>query len=144
MPSTIVTDQVLDIQIDANALIACARSALKAAYAPYSGMKVGAALLFDDGSVYSGANVENSSYGLTMCAERSALFAAVSAGKRKIRALAITSDRRTPLPPCGACRQVLWEFSDPNTIVLLDAGESKEPIKYTLGALLPDPFSMSD
>ncbi len=89
------------------------------AYAPYSKFKVGAAVLADNGEVYTGVNVENSSYGLTNCAERTAIFTAVTNGMKKIIAIAIAADTEEPVSPCGACRQVIYEFSDKDTIIIL-------------------------
>ncbi len=111
------------------------------AYAPYSDFKVGAAVLCDSGNVYTGANVENISYGLTNCAERSALFAAVSAGERKITAVAIAGGKGEVqvCMPCGACRQVLSEFADKNCTVYLVKSET-EIRECTLGELLPHTF----
>ena len=91
-------------------LIQQARAAREQAYAPYSKFPVGAALLTSTGRVFSGCNVENLSFGLTICAERNAVFAAIAAGERKFTKIAIVSDSKTPISPCGACRQVLAEF----------------------------------
>jgi cytidine deaminase len=91
-------------------MIEQARAARHKAYAPYSKFQVGAALLTASGRVFTGCNVENLSFGLTICAERNALFAAVAAGERKFTKIAIVSDSKTPVSPCGACRQVLAEF----------------------------------
>ncbi len=122
--------------IDREKLLAAARSAAQGAYAPYSRFRVGAALLCADGSVVSGANVENRSYGLTNCAERTALFAAVSSGRREFLALAVfTADSEEPVPPCGACRQALSEFLPPATpVVYAGRGGSAE---RTMGELYP-------
>ncbi len=100
-------------------LMDAAREAAANAYAPYSKFRVGAALLFDDGSIITGCNVENVSYGLTSCAERNALFRAVSerGANRKIAAVAVTNLNGKPSPPCGACRQVLSEFAAPGAVV---------------------------
>ncbi len=108
------------------------------ASAGYSGFQVGAALQSSDGVIFTGANVESASYGLTMCAERVALFTALSAGARAFRRLAIVADTATPTPPCGACRQVLWEYCGDLPIVLADL--AAERARYTLAALLPAPF----
>lgn len=123
-------------------MISLAKEAMKQAYAPYSGFKVGAALLCADGSIYTGCNVENASFGLTNCAERTAMFKAVSEGKRDFTAIAIYGGKDGVVdaicPPCGACRQVLREFCDDNfTIHLLgEAGVES----YTLKELLPMSF----
>ena len=118
-------------------LIALARDAMARAYAPYSGFRVGAALLGEDGSIHTGCNVENASYGLTICAERVALGAAVVHGVRRFRAVAVATSGSGPVPPCGACRQVLAEFSPRMTVVSV-AGESRRV--WTLDELLPEPF----
>lgn len=95
-------------------LLRLSKNAALAAYAPYSRFRVGAALLCSDGSVVTGVNVENRSFGLTNCAERTAIFSAVAAGKKTFLALALTClDAETPVSPCGACRQVISEFSEP-------------------------------
>ena len=111
------------------------------AYAPYSGFKVGAAVLCGSGKIYTGANIENVSYGLTNCAERSAIFSAMSAGERKVCAIAIAGGKVECdyTMPCGACRQVLSEFADENCLVYLAKSET-EIKAYTLGELLPYAF----
>lgn len=123
-----------------NELAKTALQALNHAHAPYSNYPVGAALLCADGSVFQGCNVENSSFGLTNCAERTALFSAVAAGKTHFTAIAIAASS-TPAPfPCGACRQVLAEFCDPEFpiyIIQMDGIEAT-----TLGALLPHYFTL--
>jgi cytidine deaminase len=104
---------------DIKGLVAAARAAQRNAYAPYSKFPVGAALLADDGTVVTGCNVENSSYGLSCCAERNAVSAAVSCGKRGLVAVAIAADTAVPVAPCGACRQVLSEFNPRMTVVMV-------------------------
>jgi cytidine deaminase len=119
------------------ALVDMARHAAGRAYAKYSGFRVGAALLCDDGSVVTGFNIENRSYGLTVCAERAALFAALAAGKHGFKEIAVAGlETEEPLPPCGACRQVLTEFMDPGCLVHMSCktGETKT---VRLGELLP-------
>jgi len=115
-------------------LLAAAREARARAYAPYSGFSVGAALLAGDGTVVSGCNVESASYGTSMCAERSALFAAVSRGIRAFEALAIAGPENVKITPCGACRQALAEFGDALVIV------REEQDDVVLRDLLPDAF----
>ncbi len=119
------------------ALYGKARQAAGNSYSPYSKFRVGAALLCTDGSVFVGANIENRSFGLTICAERSALVAAASAGKRAFSALAVhTPDTDSPVSPCGACRQVLSEFAPPEMPVVYGNGESIG-VRTTLGELFP-------
>jgi cytidine deaminase len=121
---------------DRENLVREARTAATRAYAPYSGFRVGAALRCADGSVYLGANVENRSYGLTNCAERSAVFAAVSAGHTTFEAIAVyCPDSLEPVPPCGACRQVLSEFAGADFPVALAGTEATT--QTTLGELYP-------
>ncbi|MEP4077766.1 cytidine deaminase [Haloferula sp.] len=108
-------------------------AAREMAYAPYSKFHVGAVLVADDGRIFTGCNVENISYGLTMCAERVALGSAVAAGAKKVIAVVVVADTREPISPCGACRQVLAEFGDPR--VLLVNQESRE--EFQLSELLP-------
>lgn len=118
-------------------LMESAKKAALLSYSPYSHFRVGAALLCTDGSVITGTNVENRSYGLTNCAERSALFTAVSQNKKYFRAIAVYSpDSDKPLPPCGACRQVLSEFGGPDFIVLFSGKECKTK-EVLLKDLLP-------
>ncbi|MCD6268165.1 MAG: cytidine deaminase [Thermotogaceae bacterium] len=122
-------------------LIERARKARENAYAPYSKFKVGAAILTEDGEVYTGVNVENASFGLTVCAERVALFKAVSDGKRSFKAIAVVADTEEPVPPCGACRQVLSEFGDMKVIMANLKGDVKIA---RLGDLLPDSFKFEE
>jgi len=98
-------------------LLAAARKAREKAYAPHSNFRVGAAVLGSDGRIYSGCNVENSSLGLTCCAERNAIFAMVAAGVREIREILVIGDIEEFLPPCGACRQVIAEFAPPSAVI---------------------------
>jgi cytidine deaminase len=123
-------------------LVRLARKAQKHSVAPFSRFRVGAALLATDGTIYSGCNVENSSYGLTMCAERTALFKAVSEGERRFRAIAIVSDDDGYTSPCGACRQVILDLAGNIDIVLADR---KGHIRvHTMNELLPHPFRAED
>lgn len=123
--------------MDMEELFQKAKIAAEASYSPYSHFRVGAALLCEDGAIFTGTNVENRSFGLTICAERSALVSAVSSGKRQFVALAIaTPDSTDPVGPCGACRQVLSEFMDKNASVRC-GGSSQERLDTTIGALVP-------
>jgi len=122
--------------IGRQALREAARAAARGAYAPYSRFRVGAALLCADGAIVTGVNVENRSYGLTTCAERSAIFAAVSAGRTSFLALAVsTPDSPAAVPPCGACRQVISEFAAPELPILYEGSRDRE--EKTLGELYP-------
>jgi cytidine deaminase len=122
---------------DARALMALAREAAGFSYSPYSHFPVGAALLCADGTVVTGTNVENRSFGLASCAERSALFAAVSAGKRKFTAIAVACPASpVPVSPCGACRQALSEFCPPDMPVYF-SGRGEAVSETTIGELLP-------
>lgn len=120
------------------ALLATAVEASQKAYAPYSQFMVGAAVLGKNGVIYPGANVENASYGLTNCAERSAVFSAVSAGENHFEAVAIASSGG--VAPCGACRQVLHEFSPSIKVLLIDTINTDQVTELSLEDLLPDPF----
>jgi cytidine deaminase len=123
---------------DRAGLVAAARRAREHAHAAYSRFKVGAALETADGTIITGCNIENATYGLTICAERVAMFKALSEGHRVFTRLAIVADTRTPTPPCGACRQILWEFGGDLEIVL--ANLSSETGRHRLKDLLPLPF----
>ena len=122
-------------------LIMAARQAREKAYAPYSQFKVGAAVLGENGRIYSGCNIENASYGLTNCAERTAIFKAVSAGERALSLLAVVADTIRPVAPCGACRQVMAEFSI-QRIVLCNLNGDR--IEMTMNELLPMSFNKCD
>jgi cytidine deaminase len=123
-------------------VVAAAKDVRQRAYAPYSAFKVGAAVLAG-GRVFAGVNVENASYGLTMCAERSAVFGAVAAGERTIDCVAVVTDEGRPTPPCGACRQVLWEFGR-SALVVAESNTSGERVMWTLDDLIPDAFGPDD
>ncbi|MCY6371812.1 cytidine deaminase [Clostridium ganghwense] len=113
------------------------------AYAPYSNFKVGAAVLMDDNKIYGGCNIENASYGATNCAERTAIFNAVSKGNRKLKAIALVGDVSTHTYPCGICRQVISEFSDKDTDIILVKNENDYLIKK-LDEILPGAFTKND
>jgi cytidine deaminase len=115
-----------------------ARRAAKSSYSPYSKFEVGAAVLAGSGTLYSGSNIENASYGLCNCAERTAIFSAAAAGERKLEAVVVYTPTATPTMPCGACRQVINEFG-PHAIVIAIC-DSSERIESTLPALLSHPF----
>ncbi|MBI2440815.1 MAG: cytidine deaminase [Lentisphaerae bacterium] len=124
-------------------LIQKALAARRRAYAPYSRFRVGAALLTKEGRIFQGCNVENASYGLTLCAERTALGAAVAAGYRRFTALAVVAGGSSPPMPCGACRQALAEFCDGNFIILAAAAtKPDQPVILTLQQLLPRAFRL--
>ncbi len=125
-------------------LKAAAKTAVGRAYAPYSRFHVGAAILTSSGKIYSGCNVENASYGLTNCAERTAIFNAVSAGEKKLKVecVAVFTPTKTPTAPCGACRQVIHEFGPNARVVSFCAG--REEIDVTIGTLLPGAFGPAD
>ncbi len=119
-------------------LIAAARQARENAHAPYSNFRVGAALRAKSGRIYTGCNVENSTYGLTVCAERVAVLKAVSEGERGFDAVAVVTDTRALTPPCGACRQILWEFCGDVEVILANLEGGKET--QQLSTLFPKPF----
>ncbi len=122
-------------------LLAAAFAAMENSYSPYSGYRVGAAVETEDGEIIGGCNIENASYGLTICAERTALFSAYSIGKRKIKRLCVVSDGEDYPYPCGACRQVMTELCADAKIILMNKdGLRKE---FTVSELLPHSFSLS-
>jgi cytidine deaminase len=134
MPTTLSSDQQ-------EQMLSAARAGFKNAHAPYSNFRVGSAILTESGKMYSGCNVENASYGLTICAERNAIFAAVAAegtGMR-IQAVAVATERDVPCAPCGACRQVIYEFG-PDAIVLFRGQSGTEQMAIT--ELLPEGFRL--
>jgi cytidine deaminase len=122
-------------------LVAAARAAREHAVAPFSRFKVGAALETEDGTVVTGCNIENATYGLTLCAERVAMFKAVSEGHRRFRRVAVVADTESPASPCGACRQILWELGGDLEVVV--ANLRRVAGRYRLGDLLPLPFDAS-
>jgi cytidine deaminase len=119
-------------------LVVAARRARRHAVAPYSAFKVGAALETPGGEVITGCNIENATYGLTICAERVAMFTALAAGHRRFRRVAVVADTAEPTPPCGACRQILWEFGGDLEVIL--ANLRRETARLRLSDLLPLPF----
>jgi cytidine deaminase len=123
---------------DRDALVDAARRAREHAHARFSGFKVGAALESADGAIVTGCNVENATYGLTICAERVAVFKAISEGHRAFTRVAVVADTESPTPPCGACRQILWEFGGDLEVILANLREEKG--RYRLKDLLPLPF----
>jgi cytidine deaminase len=123
-------------------LIAAARAARENAYAPYSNFRVGAALRASSGRIFGGCNVENASYGLTVCAERVAIFKAVSEGERGFDAIAVVTDAEKLTPPCGACRQLIWEFCGDVPVVLANLQGAVEV--HQMRELFPRPFDSSN
>lgn len=122
-------------------LIAAARSARENAHAPFSSFRVGAAVRSKSGRIFAGCNVENASYGLTLCAERVAIFKAISEGEREFDAIAVVTDADTLTPPCGACRQIIWEFCGDVPVILANL-HGKIEREHSLN-LLPRPFDAS-
>nr|WP_278245536.1 cytidine deaminase [Clostridium tetani] len=130
-------------KIDYKELIKKAMEARELAYVPYSNFKVGAAILTEDNNIYNGCNIENASFGATNCAERTAIFKAISEGKTKIKAIAILGRKDEFTYPCGICRQVIAEFGDKNTIVILAKNIDEYEVK-TLEEILPGAFTKKD
>jgi cytidine deaminase len=123
-------------------LIAAAKQARENAHAPYSNFRVGAALRSTSGRVFNGCNVENATYGLTICAERVAIFNAISEGERGFSAIAVVTDTESLTPPCGACRQLLWEFCGDIPVTLANLVGKRETIQ--MNELFPRPFDESN
>jgi cytidine deaminase len=126
---------------DVERLVDAARAARERAHAPFSRFKVGAALETESGEIVTGCNIENASYGLTICAERVAMFTAIAAGHRRFRRMAVVAETETPTPPCGACRQILWEFGLGLEVVLEDLTAVRGV--HRMADLLPHPFDAS-
>jgi len=123
-------------------LIVAARSARENAHAPFSNFKVGASLRASSGKIYGGCNVENATYGLTVCAERIAIFKAISEGERKFDAIAVVTDTEALTPPCGACRQLIWEFCGDVPVVMTNLKGKAEVV--SMHDLFPKPFDSSN
>lgn len=124
--------------VSEDALVAAARAAREHAVADFSGFRVGAALETGDGAIITGCNIENASYGLTICAERTAVFKALSEGHRRFVRVVVVADTESPTPPCGACRQILWEFGGDLDVVL--ANLTAVTARHRMRDLLPHPF----
>jgi cytidine deaminase len=128
--------------VNTDALLATARAARENAVATFSKFRVGAALRAKSGKIYTGCNVENASYGLTICAERVAIFKALSEGERGFDAIAVVTDADKLTPPCGACRQIIWEFCGDAEVIL---GNLKGKMEvHRMAALFPKPFDVSN
>ncbi|PLR98136.1 cytidine deaminase [Bacillus sp. T33-2] len=129
--------------MDVKMLVEKASEAQRKAYVPYSNFQVGAALITKSGEIFLGCNIENASFGLTNCAERTAIFKAVSEGQKEVQAIAVVADTDGPVSPCGACRQVMAEFCDENTKIILAnlKGDIKET---TISEILPGYFTSKD
>lgn len=125
----------------ASNLVDAARAARQHAVADFSGFKVGAALETDTGEIITGCNIENATYGLTVCAERVAIFKALSEGKRSFTRIAVVADTGSPTPPCGACRQIIWEFCGDIEVVLANLSSVQGTLR--MKTLLPLPFDKS-
>jgi cytidine deaminase len=133
--------EVDDAKLDE--MVRAARAMLPRAYAPHSNFRVGATVLSEDGVVRPGVNVENASYPLSVCAERNAVATMIASGNTRILAVSVATEADRPTPPCGGCRQVLWEFGDSDTPVVAE-GAGGVRVRWTLGELLPDAFGPDD
>jgi cytidine deaminase len=127
--------------MDDNGILRAATEARSYARATYSGFKVGAAVEDETGKIFTGCNIENASFGLTMCAERVAVFKAISEGSGKLKRVAVVTDSESLTPPCGACRQILWEFCGNAELILSNLAGAR--LTMPLGELLPKPFDAS-
>ena len=123
-------------------LVAAAKLARENAHAPFSNFRVGAAVRANSGRIFGGCNVENATYGLTVCAERIAIFKAISEGERGFDAIAVSTDTDTLTPPCGACRQIIWEFCGDVPVILCNLKGKTETIQ--MRDLFPKPFDSSN
>jgi cytidine deaminase len=132
------SDAATSANAPAHALVAAARAARQHAVADFSGFKVGAALETATGEIIAGCNIENATYGLTICAERVAIFKALSEGHRKFTRIAVVADTESPTPPCGACRQIIWEFCGDIPVVLANLTAVSATLR--MKDLLPLPF----
>ena len=126
--------------MDYKELILSALEAREKAYCPYSNFKVGSAILFENGEIYTGSNIENASLGATNCAERTAIFKGVHDGNREIKAVAVVGDTNSYTYPCGICRQVMSEFFNSDTRIIVEEGSGLK--SYTMSEILPDSFSL--
>jgi cytidine deaminase len=137
------TRQMKTGSVENRALLKAAKAAMKKAHAPYSKFRVGAAFVTTKGQVFSGCNVENASYGMTVCAERTAIFTAVAelGGKMRIKAIAVANDQDVPCSPCGACRQVIYEFGPDATVFFQTKKNEWKEVPIT--ELLPEGFRLS-
>jgi cytidine deaminase len=122
-------------------LIQAAREVRERAHAPYSGFKVGAAIEDENGRVFTGCNVENASYGLSVCAETAAVLKAISEGAAKLKRIAVVADSNTLTPPCGACRQILWEFCGDLELTMANLSDKEETV--LMNQIFPRPFDAS-
>lgn len=122
-------------------LVQAAREVRERAHAPYSGFKVGAAIEDENGRVFTGCNVENATYGLSVCAERAAVLKAISEGAAKLKRVAVVADTDTLTPPCGACRQILWEFCGDAELIMANLSEKQETV--SIKQIFPRPFDAS-
>ncbi|MFL6414524.1 MAG: cytidine deaminase [Bryobacteraceae bacterium] len=127
--------------MDDKDILEAATAARSYARAPYSGFQVGAAVEDETGKIFTGCNIENASFGLTMCAERVAVFKAISEGAGSLRRIAVVTNAESLTPPCGACRQILWEFCGNAELILANLAGARQ--NMTLGELLPRPFDSS-
>ncbi len=134
--------KIRDLRSEMQELIGKAKEARENSYSPYSGFSIGAAILTIDGQVFTGTNIENASYGLTNCAERTAIFKAVSEGYRDFKALAIIADTDRPVAPCGACRQVIVEFGGGIKVLMVNL--KGDILELTSEQLLPGAFNRGD
>lgn len=123
---------------DHETLLNAARAVREIAFAPYSNFKVGAAVESEDGTIYTGCNVESASYGLTVCAERVAIWKAISEGEKKFKRIAVVVDTETLTPPCGVCRQIIWEFCGDVPVILANLQDVTETVQ--MSELLPRAF----